>query len=234
MFQRVNGLAAIAVAVFSGSAQASLMITEVLYNEVGSNFLGEWIEIYNGTAAPIDLSNYKIGDEETPGQTGTTESLFQFPAGASIAAGEVQIIASGATRFAEVYGIAPTYEFSFVGDSSTPASDDPTVPNLAVYSAWDSDGNRLNMSNSNDQVLLVDGSDTIIDTVSWGNTFSFNPGLSATVSDGQSYERLAGLPDTNTAADWQLGSNSSPGTVIVPEPAIAASFLAMVNLRRRR
>jgi hypothetical protein len=221
----------IAIAAIAGalctSAQGSLVISEVVYNEVGSSFLGEWIEIYNGTASSIDLSNYKIGDEETSGQTANTEALYQFPAGATIAAGEVQIVASGAVRFAEVYGFAPDYEFSFIGDGTTSATDDPAVPNLEVYSAWDSDGNRLNMSNSNDQAVLVDPADAIIDTLSWGNTFAFTPGLVAGVQDGQSYERINASIDTNTADDWQLGSLSSPGTVVVPEPS---SMLALALL----
>ena len=70
------GIAAAAMAV--SSTQGAFVISEVLYNEVGSSFLGEWIEIYNGTGSSIDLSNYKIGDEETSGQTGNTEALFQF------------------------------------------------------------------------------------------------------------------------------------------------------------
>lgn len=226
------GIAATAMAV--SSTQGAFVISEVLYNEVGSSFLGEWIEIYNGTGSSIDLSNYKIGDEETSGQTGNTEALFQFPAGATIAAGEVQIIASGAVRFAEVYGFAPNYEFAFIGDGSTAASDDAAVPNLTVYSSWDSDGNRLNMSNSNDQAVLVDPSDAVIDAVSWGNTFAFNPGLSATVQDGQSYGRANASIDTNTAADWQTGALSSPGVVVVPEPTSLMGIAVIGVVRRRR
>ena len=114
----------------------------------------------------IDLTNYKIGDEEASGGTSTTEALFQFPAGASIAPGEVQIISGGATRFFTVYGFNPTYET---------AATDAGVPDMTVYAAWDPDGGILNMSNSNDQAVLVDGTDTVIDAAVWGNNFAFNP-----------------------------------------------------------
>src|SRR5512145_1110710 len=85
-------------------AHAALVISEVLANEVGSDVTGEWIEIYNTGPLPIDLSNYKIGDEETSGGTGATEAMHQFPAGATIAPNSVQIIAVTASRFFTVYG----------------------------------------------------------------------------------------------------------------------------------
>lgn len=227
-------LAAVALLACVTTSSASVRISEVVYNEVGSSFLGEWIEIYNAGNVAVDLSNYKIGDEETQGGTGNTEALFQFPAGSTIAPGQVQIIASGAVRFAEVYSFAPTYEFAFAGDGSTAASDDPAVPNLTVYTPWDADGDRLNMSNSNDQVVLVDGADQIVDTVGWGNTFAFSPGLAASVADGRSYERVNARIDTDTAADWQLGNLSSPGLVVVPEPTSALVVGSALLMTRRR
>lgn len=213
---------------------ASLVISEVVYNEVGSDTTGEWIEIFNNSGLTLDLSNYKIGDEEASGQTSATEALFQFPSGSSIAPWAVQIIAVSATRFNTVYGFNPTYELN---------GSDITVPDLTIYSSWDPDGGIVNMSNSNDQAVLVDGSDLIVDAVSWGNTFAFNPGLNATVSDGQSYERTNPYTDTDSAVDWQLGPTSvtaalrsTPG--VVPEPStwallgISALGFALRPVRR--
>src|SRR5688572_947828 len=130
--------------------RAALLISEVLFNEVGSDVTGEWIEIFNGGPSAIDLSNYKIGDEETSGGTSLTEALYRFPAGAMIAPGEVQIVSAGAARFLTVYGFLPTYES---------ASTNPLVPDMTVYSTWDSDGGTINMSNTNDQAVLVDATD---------------------------------------------------------------------------
>lgn len=197
------------------SARAAVVISEVLFNEVGSDATGEWIEIYNNGAATVDLSAWKIGDEETSGGTGTSEGMFQFPPGAMIAAGEVQIVAVDADTFNANYGFLPAYEVTGANAG---------VPNLTVYSAWDNDGDKINMSNSNDQAVLLDGADAIADAVSWGGTFAFDPALDASAeSDGQSWERINATIDTDTAADWQLGNPSSPGVVsIVPEPAAAA------------
>ena len=216
--RRTLALSAI-IATLAPTVDAAIIISEVLYNEVGSDTGGEWIEIYNNGAGAVDLTNFKIGDEETSGATSTTEGMFQFPAAASIAAGGVQIVATSAAVFNTNYGFKPTYE---VADS------DPAVPNMTVYSTWDPDGNTLNMSNTNDQALILNDTDTVIDAVSWGNTFAFNPGLNADAEgDGQSYLRTSVLVDTNTAADWRLGTPSSPGNLSVPEPSSLVLFLLL-------
>ena len=216
--------------------RGALLISEVVFNEVGSTADGEWIEIFNNGPAAIDLTNYKIGDEEASGGTSTTEALFQFPAGASIAPGEVQIISGGATRFFTVYGFNPTYEAS---------ATDAGVPDMTIYATWDPDGGIINMSNSNDQAVLVDGTDTVVDAASWGNNFAFNPSLALPVLDGQSYQRTNPYTDTDTATDWAVvgdanntaAERSTPGTVPVPEPSTILLALGCVGaacgVRRR-
>lgn len=214
------------------TSQAALVISEVLYNEIGSSVTGEWVEIFNNGSSSLDLSNYKIGDEETSGASSNTEGMFRFPTGAVIAAGEVQLIAIDADVFLTNYGFLPTYEVSGVN---------ATIPNLTIYATWDPDAtppNVINFANANDQALILDDNDNVVDAVSWGNTFAFDPALDPNAeSDGQSYERINGLVDTDTAADWQLGNLSSPGTVAVPEPGacLSLAFLsAALVLRRRR
>jgi len=235
---RLLGLGMVAGALVAGPAHAAVtsgvLISEVVFNEVGSTADGEWIEIFNTGPTTVDLTNYKIGDEETSGGTSTTEALFQFPSGASIAPGEVQVISGGATRFFTVYGFNPTYET---------ADTDPTIPNLTNYTPWDTDGGILNMANTNDQAVLVDGTDTIIDAASFGSTFAFNPALVVPVLDGQSYQRINAYVDTDTANDWAVvgtaddasSARSTPGVVPTPEPAsLALAGLAAVGLLGRR
>lgn len=229
---RILGLAVLAI-LAAKPASAALVISEVLFNEIGSDTDGEWYEIYNSGPAAIDLSNYKIGDEEASGATSTTEGMYQFPAGASIAPGDVQVVAVNANQFLAHYGFLPTYENAF-DDGANVGGDNATVPNLVLHSAWDPDGTRINGANANDQLLLLDGSDAIVDAVSWGNAFAFDPGL-GTAADGQSYERINANVDTDSANDWRLGSPSSPGTVSIPEPAAGAlAALAMIAFAARR
>lgn len=210
---------------------AALVISEVLYNESGSDRDGEFYEIFNNGGAAIDLTNYKIGDEETQGSSSVTEGMFEFPAGAMIGPGEVQVVGVNANVFESVYGFLPNYEVN------VSAGDNAGVPNLAVYAAWDPDGDRINGSNSNDQLLILDGDDNLVDAVNWGNTVFLDPGLdSGAEADGQSYERINPFVDTDTAADWALGSPSSPGQVI-PEPAtllLAAGLAGCLIAGRRR
>ncbi|MGD9637103.1 MAG: lamin tail domain-containing protein [Pirellulales bacterium] len=219
----------LAVALSCSSARAGLVISEVVYNEPGSDTAGEWIELFNNGPAAIDLSDYKIGDEETMNPPSAENGgMWKFPAGATIPAGGVQIVAVSGALFTTNYGFAPTYE---VVETSA------AIPNLSNYTAWASNPSPvINMSNSNDQAVLLDGSDQIVDAVSWGNTFAFNPGLADAEADGQSYERVNGYVDTNTAADWRLGNPSSPGSVAVPEASTATLLLGLLvvaSIRRR-
>jgi hypothetical protein len=207
--------------------RAGLMINEVVFNEVGSDVTGEWIEIFNTGPTTIDLTNYKIGDEETSGALGgATEAMQRFPAGASIAPGELQVVAVSATRFLTVYGILPTYEAS---------ATNALVPDLLPYPAWDPDGGAFNMANGNDQAVILDAADAIVDAASWGSsTFAFNPALGAAL-DGQSYERKNAYFDTNTADDWATvgtiddaaADRSTPFTANVPEPATTLIALGL-------
>ncbi|MGF1632984.1 MAG: CARDB domain-containing protein [Phycisphaerae bacterium] len=192
---------------------SQLLISEILFNEIGSDVGGEWIEIYNNGTTPINLTNYKIGDEETPGAISPTEGMFRFPTGATINPGEVQVVTNDALVFQASYGFLPNYAITGRG----------LVPDMIQYTSWDPDGTRINGSNGTDEFLLLGPTDQVIDAVSWGtSTFAFNPPLPDIEADGQSWERIPAGPgrlqDTNTAADWVLGSPSSPGTINFPSP----------------
>lgn len=233
MTVRTFSLAILVTAAISLPSRAGLLISEVVFNEVGSDTTGEWIEIFNTGPAAIDLTNYKIGDEEASLGTSATETMFQFPSGASIAPGQVQIVAVSATTFQTNYGFLPTYE-----TSATNAS----VPDLTNYTTWDPDGGQISMSNTNDQALILGPADTVLDGVNWGNNTFLNPGLAQPVLDGQSYQRINAYIDTDTAADWQVvagataAARSTPGTVPVPEPAtfvLAIGCVLVLSAGRR-
>ncbi len=212
-------------------SHGAVLISEVLYNEVGSDPQGEWIEIFNNGAALVVLNGWSIGDEETEGATSGTESMYFFPAGATIDPGEIQIISMGANQFLTVYGFLPTYELAS-------ADDNADVPNLMLNSSWDPDGGIINLSNSNDQVLLLDADSNLIDAVSWNSTFAFDPALDPNAeSDGQSYFRIDPQTDTDSAADWALSTGaslSSPGSIPEPSSGVLLLSSSLLLLRRRR
>jgi hypothetical protein len=220
-----------AILALAAPARAGLLISEVVSNESGSDATGEWIEIYNTGPDAIDLTNYKVGDEETMSPPSSENGgMWQFPVGASIPAYGVQVIAVGSTRFNTLYGFNPTYE---VADNSA------GVPNMINYTTWSNNPSPvINLANSSDQVLLLDGTDTTIDSMSWGNTFAFNPGLAAS-ADGQGHQRIVPSIDTNTAADWQVSNPVTPGSVPAPEPTslvlagLTLGLAAALRTRRR-
>jgi hypothetical protein len=234
MSAKLVGLSFIFAAAFALPCRAGLLLSEFVFNEVGSDVTGEWVEIFNTGPTTISLSNHKVGDEETSGGTGTGETMHQFPLGASIGSGELQIVAVSATRFFDVYGILPTYEIN---------ETNVLVPNMSTYATWDPDGGVLNMGNTGDHIYLLGPAAEIVDRASWGNNNAFNPGLAQPVLDGQSYERKNSYIDTDTADDWQLvegataAERSTPFSANVPEPAsvvlLGLSFIVAPWLRRR-
>jgi glycerophosphoryl diester phosphodiesterase len=233
--QAMGILAALGAAgAVTGTARGAVLINEVLYNEVSSDTTGEWVEIINTGPELVDLSGYKFGDEETAGGDSESGGMWQFPEGATLAPGGVVTVAVSAARFTTVYGKAPTYEI---------AGTDDAVPDMRAYLTWVDPAENFNMSNSNDQAVLLGPDDSVADAAGWGNTFAFDPGLNATVLDGQSYRRI-GLDDTDSAADWEVSPDtgvavgrSSPGEITaVPEPTglTVVGIAALTALRRRR
>jgi hypothetical protein len=179
--------------------QGGLLISEVMYDPSGDDPAGEWIEIYNPTSHSLDLSVYKLGDEET---MGGGEGMFQFPAGAELGPGEVIVVANQAIAFEVRWGFKPEYELS---------ASDPAVPDMIKYTPWST--GSLALSNSGDDVLLLDGTDGLVDALSWDNSsWAFEPPAPDVVED-HSLERIPADVDTNSAADWTDQASPQPGLV---------------------
>lgn len=181
-----------------------LLITEVLYDPDAAQGDVEWIEIFNPTGDVVDLSGYKVGDEET---LGGSEGMLQFPAGALIGVGRTVLIAADAAAFEIAFGFPPNFE---IADSGSP------VPEMIEYSAWT--GGNLNLAGAGDEVLLLDLYDDLVDAVSWGSSnWAFDPDVPG-VQAGHSIERSPGYADSDTAADWIDQPQPSPGAVDIPPP----------------
>jgi hypothetical protein len=192
-----------------GASSSTLLISEVLYDTPGTDEDEEWIEIYNPTASTIDLSVYKIGDEE---EQGKGEGMYQFPPEASIPPEGVIVIALKATGFYALYGFNPDYE---VTDT------DPSVPDMIKYSAWAT--GKIALSNSGDEVLILDEGDAIVDAMSYGDATTFFDPPCPDVITGHSLERSPANVDTDTADDWIDQEFPNPGSVTVPTPTATAT-----------
>jgi hypothetical protein len=176
-----------------------LLISEVLYDPTGIEPQREWIEIYNASNQPIQLGVYKIGDCQAQGGG---EGMYQFLAGTSLASKHVLIVADQSIEFMTSYGFRPDYEL---------VESDPDIPNLTRYDIWCS--GVVNLGNISDELLILDGSDQIVDALSWGgSSWAFNPPC-PDVEEGHSLERRPVYIDTNSAADWIDQSQPNPGQV---------------------
>jgi hypothetical protein len=181
-----------------------VLISEVMADPSGDEPAGEWIELYNPSSVAVNLSNYKVGDEETRGQS---EGMLQFPPGANLAPGKAIVVANSAATFFATYGFYPQYEMV-----ETLAS----VPNMNKYKAW-ANGN-ISLVNTGDEVLVLDGSNQVMDKLSWGNsTWAFIPSIKSPPA-GHTLERYPVYPDTDTASDWRDQPIPAPGTVDTSQP----------------
>ena len=80
---------------FTGS---DLMVTEIQYTDACFGGL-DWFELYNSTAAAIDLSFWFMRDDQE-------DHIFRFPAGTTIAAGGYLVVAQSVAQITANYGIS--------------------------------------------------------------------------------------------------------------------------------
>jgi len=191
--------------------QTDLTISEVLYDPIGSDDPDpEWIEIFNASELSVNLACVKVGDEETKAGG---EGMYRFPEGALLAPDGVSVIAQQASTFLSDYGFRPDFEIS---------NSDSQVPDMIRYVDWA--GGSVNLSNTGDEVLLLDTDDLIIDAVSWGSSnFAFVPPVSL-VEESHSIERVPANFDSNSASDWQDQSTPSPGQVTLNLPTSTSTL----------
>lgn len=190
-----------------------LLLSEFLPNPLGAEPAGEWIEIYNPAASSLPLDGIKLGDAVSPSGK---EGMLRFPGGHRIGGQEVLVIAHRASSFTAAYGFRPDFELE---DS------DSLVPDLIPYAGWA--GSQVQLSNSGDEVLLVDPWDRILDLVAFGTADAgglFVP-LPAP-GEGHSLERYPPELDRDQAGDWRERSDPSPGWLdrSPPTPATAPSL----------
>ena len=176
------------------------LISEVMYQPSDSPLSGEWVEIYNPTSEPIDLSGWYLGDVGLAGEYGS--GLYRFPQGTVLPAGGVIVIAQQAADSA----FMP--DFEFLVDKNR---DDPTVPNMTRAGSWDGFGFAL--GNDGDEVLLLDAEGQPVDVITYGDGsypgITPHPGVSGS---GRSLERRPPEGDTDDcSADFYDRFPATPG-----------------------
>ena len=91
------------VAVFM-TAHPRLMITEVMYNPPGGEE-GEFLELWNNSGSTIDIAGWTIDGLEQTALDGQVQR-FVFPAGSTILAGEIFVVAKDPATFQARYGFS--------------------------------------------------------------------------------------------------------------------------------
>ena len=162
------------------------VISEVLYNPIGAEDSGEWVELYNPTDQVLDLAGWYLGDTGPAGEFGS--GLYAFPLGTLVPAGGVILITRQA---ADAMGCSPDLEFLV-----DPLRDAPDVPNMIPAGSWDGFGFAL--GNTGDEVILLDSAMDLVDALAYGSGSCAgvipHPGVAAS---GHSLERRPAIYDTN-------------------------------------
>jgi hypothetical protein len=193
-----------------------LLISEVCFDPFGPEPDGEWIEVYNPGSKLLDLSAHKIGDAANREDK---EGMLHFPPGTILMPGKTLVIANRADVFHAVYGWYPDFEMN---DSIQ------TVTTMSRYLTWA--GRYVELTNSADEVVILDGEDKVVDAVSWGSSsFAFNPPV-ARPPEGYSIERYPPYQDTDSAQDWRARSNPNPGEVDRRMPTLTPTRLPTATL----
>ena len=154
------------------SAQDHLLITEFVVTPTA----GEFIEIYNGTGAAVDLTDYYITDDVSNNNNdyinlvdgtaapASSDFLVRFPAGATIEAGDYLVIAVDGAAFNSTYDLDADYEIK--GTSET--TPDMLSPGTGYIGA------SVTISNAGEVIILYywDGTSDLVqdvDIVVWGD-----------------------------------------------------------------
>jgi hypothetical protein len=182
----------------------------------------EFVQIKNVSALPVNLNGYCIGDEETDGQS---EGMAALP-DISLAPGDSIIIAQDADSWS--YSQSPDYSFR---DNAV------SVPILGACTTWSGGAGSFALSDSGDEVMIVDSSDNLIDGACYGSSpCNFNgSGNNTILTDGPLSTSDPGFKrqndtDTDMKADW--GTNPSAVTLngMAIAPALPATVVALMTL----
>jgi uncharacterized repeat protein (TIGR01451 family) len=180
-----------------------IIINEVLYNETGTatNINDEFIELYNPSSSPVDLSGLKLADGHlTANDSDSTNGFsYTFPNSTILQPGQYAVI--------------------WIGDNN--ANHQATS---AAFQAWLGVTPKLN--NSGDDIWLYDNQNKIIDYIAYGGGSEVNtPPASVLnlwdntyqssligVSSGQSISLTPNGQDTNVSACWEGTTSANAKT----------------------
>jgi hypothetical protein len=221
----VRVLAMLAI-VGMGAAQsgAAVIISEIMFEAAGSDDNREWVELYNTGNSPVDISGWRLHDEDAGSQPGSP-----IPSGTILAAKQAIVLIENEAAFLADWGAGINY---------------------IVYPGM---GTSLNMANApaapGDEVLMLkNASDVVVDVVDYDNE---SPWPAVTNATATSIYVLPGFLSANANDLGGSWGRSTPGVhgavlangrtdagspgIVIPEPASALllGLVAGAAIRRR-
>jgi phosphatidylserine/phosphatidylglycerophosphate/cardiolipin synthase-like enzyme len=165
------------------------MINEVMYNPEPNDNYNEWIELYNPTNHPINISDWSITDN-------FSEDFIE-----------------GDSDHGNGTTIIPSHGYAIITDHGTKAYENYSIANNVIRLYIDdlSIGNGL--GNSKDKIILKNKTGTIIDAIEWGEDYTDVPGAPANlVQENSSLARYDNIDTNNTNNDFFESTNPTPGS----------------------
>lgn len=165
-----------------------LLINEVMYHPVENEGTNEWIELYNPSSEPIDITGWTIADEKE------VDRLQADP-----------VHGDGTT-------IIQPEGYAIITDLGTTVYEAFTVEKNAVrLSVDDSTLCGYGLNNQAEKLLLADPSGTVIDAMEWGKEYDDVPGKPAPlVTKGNSLARVQDTDDSSM--DFIESTTPTPGS----------------------
>ena len=184
-----------------------VLVSEIMFKQAGSgDEMGEWIELYNPTAFPVDLSGWRLGDAV---HAGDYERLYAFPAGATIVPYGTVVVARRAQAYqALAYASKPVPDYEWNNSTG--------VPNM-IATNWGE--GECALGNTGDEVLLYDAEGRLVDALAYGSgrVAGVVPWLdvSAVYNEDSLERRPANRDSDDCSFDFSVRYEPAPGTVEV-------------------
>lgn len=192
------------------TAAPPLLISEILYDGQSPATEGdEFAEICNPNSVPVDVTGYKVGDEET---AGGGEGMYYLPDDRVLPSDGCLVIAKDAAEYQARFNQPPDFDLT----------------QLDKYSQWAS-GN-WSLANTGDEVVLLGPADTVFDSVAFRNGDYAGLGLAPDASAPAPHSLHRIWPqDTDAMPSDFLRTDPAPRSVS-PLPAAPAAFPAPATL----
>jgi cardiolipin synthase len=173
----------------TAESPASLLINEVMCHPNENENTNEWIELYNPTTEPIDITGWTIADEK---ETDTLQDDSDHGDGTTnIPPGGYALITDKGTTVYEIFTVAENTIRLSVDDST-----------LCGYG----------LNNQKEKIILMDQEGTVIDAMEWGQDYDDVPGSPAIVpAEGTSLSRSHIIEGEDSSLDFSE-TTPTPGS----------------------